>query len=137
MIPTNKRAISPVIATVIIVAVAIAVAIAVAYWVTGIIPAFTRYEEIKIINCYIEDNETAIIELQNTGSSDATIDNIFLKGRSPDAFTEIPLLSGDKTELTVDVDNYSDVDIYDSGVIYEFIIHSANGGSYPVSARAP
>lgn len=133
----NKKAISPVIATVIIVAVAIAVAIAVAYWVTGIIPSFTRYEEIKVINSYIEDSEIAIIQVKNTGSADATIDNVFVKGRNPIvSFAAIRLRSGENATLTVLSEDY-EIGSYESGVIYEFSIHSAGGGSYPVSARAP
>jgi len=133
----SKKGISPVIATVIIVAVAIAVAIAVAYWVTGIIPAFTRYEEIKIQNCYIEDETTAIIKVLNSGSADATIDNVYVKGREPTvSFDVIPLKSGDNASITVLSADY-EVGSFQSGVIIEFTIHTAGGGSYPVSARAP
>ena len=141
---TNKKAISPVIATVIIVAVAIAVAIAVAYWVTGIVPAFTRYEELKVINAYIKDGTTAKIQIKNTGSADATIDYVFVNGRLPiDSGTQIFLGSGDNATLTVlsanyDLDNDpTNVDVYKSGVIYDFNIHTSGGGSYAVSARAP
>ena len=133
----NKKAISPVIATVIIVAVAIAVAISVAYWVTGIIPAFTRYEEIKVSNAYIEDGETAILEVLNTGSADATINSIFVNGRSPNTdFDPIPLATGDNATITVLSANY-DIEAFRSGVIIDFNIKTAAGGSYPVSARAP
>lgn len=132
-----KKAISPVIATVIIVAVAIAVAIAVAYWVTGIIPAFTRYEEIKITSAYVDNSTHAILNVMNTGSADATIDNIFVNGRLSDvSFSVVPLASGDNSTLVVLSSNYP-VESYTSGVIYDFSIHSASGGSYPVSARAP
>lgn len=133
----NKKAISPVIATVIIVAVAIAVAIAVAYWVTGIIPAFTRYEEIKIVNIYIEDSENAYIDVLNSGSADATIDNVYVKGQAPlDSFSPIFLASGDNSTITVLASDYP-IDSYKSGVIIEFKLHTSSGGSYPVSARAP
>lgn len=153
----SNSAISPVIATVIIVAVAIAVAIAVAYWVTGIIPAFTRYEELKISSCYIED-ATAKIYVKNTGSADATIDSILLNGRmGPEAPPEggvgwdLTVVSGDvdpetnklgpggeaKITLTLDTTGYGDVTAFISGVIYDFTLHTAGGGSYPASARAP
>jgi len=134
----NKKGISPVIATVIIVAVAIAVAIAVAYWVTGIIPAFTRYEELKVSSAYIDNSTHAIILVKNTGSADATIDNIFVNGRSPlTAFDPIPLASGGNSTLVVLSATYDNIERYQSGVIYDFNIHTSGGGSYPVSARAP
>lgn len=131
------KGISPVIATVIIVAVAIAVAIAVAYWVTGIIPAFTRYEELKITSAYVDNETHAILNVMNTGSADSTLDNVFVNGRLPlDSFDTIPLKTGDNATLIILSASY-DVESFKSGVIYDFNIHSAAGGSYPVSARAP
>jgi len=134
----SKKGISPVIATVIIVAVAIAVAISVAYWVTGIIPAFTRYEEIKVTNAYIENETIAYLDVKNTGSADATIDNVFVNGRSPISpiQDQIFLASGDNATITVLSANY-DIEAFRSGVIIDFNIKTAAGGSYPVSARAP
>jgi flagellin-like protein len=136
----DEKAISPVVATVIIVAVAIAVAIAVAYWVTGLVPAFTRYEELKVQSCYVDDADTATIIVRNTGSADATIDNVLVNARLPtEAFTEVTLEPGDETTITVLSVNYADLvaDGFQSGVIYDFQVHSAAGGSYPASARAP
>jgi len=60
----NRKGVEPVIAIVIIVAVAIA--IAVAYWVLGLIPAFTRYEELKTVNAYISNQQNACIIIKNT-----------------------------------------------------------------------
>ena len=136
----NKKGISPVIATVIIVAVAIAVAIAVAYWVTGIIPAFTRYEELKISSTYIEDKDEATIVVRNSGSAAATIDNVLVNGKLPSnggwTATQELLDPGDTATITVLAVEY-DVGTFESGVVYDFNIHTAAGGSYPASARAP
>ncbi len=44
----NRKAISPVIATVILVAVAITVAIAVSYWMSGITSSYTKFEKVEI-----------------------------------------------------------------------------------------
>jgi flagellin-like protein len=44
----SRRAVSPVIATVILVAIAITVAVAVAYWMGGIAGQYTRFEQIEI-----------------------------------------------------------------------------------------
>ena len=139
----NKKGISPVIATVIIVAVAIAVAIAVAYWVTGIIPAFTRYEELKISSTYINDDETATVVVRNSGSAAATIDNVLVNGKLPldgeqgwYADPTTLLQPGDTATITITADEY-DVGSFESGVVYDFNVHTAAGGSYPASARAP
>jgi len=144
----NKKGISPVIATVIIVAVAIAVAIAVAYWVTGIIPAFTRYEELKISTSIINHEENATVVVKNTGSADATLDQILVNGRLNDtspgwdvttAGTDglLTLKPGDTAEITVYAKEWGEIDAFQSGVVYDFTVHTAGGGSYPASARAP
>lgn len=90
----NRKGISPVIATVIIVSVAIAIAVAVAFWMTGITGLFTRYERVEITNCYADWNSTGnfwviVIQLRNSGSDDATIDEIFINGRPHSAITNL------------------------------------------------
>jgi flagellin-like protein len=142
-IKKDEKAISPVVATVIIVAVAIAVAIAVAYWVTGLVPAFTRYEELKIVSTYVVDNETCKIEVKNTGSSDITISDVLVNARLPgDSGTDWTLdpdqalVPGDEATLTVYSDDFP-IEEFISGVIYDFQVHTSGGGSYPSSARAP
>jgi len=80
----NRKGVEPVIAIVIIVAVAIVIAIAVAYWVLGLIPAFTRYEEMKIVNAYISNQQNACIVIKNTGTTDITVITVFINGREND-----------------------------------------------------
>ena len=89
-----RKGISPVIATVIIVAVAIAIAVAVAFWITGIVGLYTRYEKLEIINAYADWNDSnstwiVVLQIRNAGSSDATIDEIFVNGRPHDAWSSI------------------------------------------------
>jgi len=98
----KRKGISPVIATVIIVAVAIAIAIAVAFWMTGIVGLFTGFEQVKVVNAYAEwDNQnqqwSVVVTLKNTGTSDATIDDIFINGKPLSAWTGIT--------ATIDADN--------------------------------
>ncbi|MEM3932110.1 MAG: archaellin/type IV pilin N-terminal domain-containing protein [Thermofilum sp.] len=75
----KRRGISPVIATVIIVAVTIAVAIAVAFWMTGIVGLFTGFEQLQITSIY-DDTNGIYVTVQNTGTSTATITDIFVNG---------------------------------------------------------
>ena len=87
----KRRAVSPVIATVIIVAVTITVAVAVSYWMSGIAGQYTSFEKIEMPAHYSlwtdditrpptsgSDGWFEFIELKNSGSKDATITNIFL-----------------------------------------------------------
>lgn len=86
----NKRALSPVIATVILISVTIVVAVSVAYWMGSIASGYTSFEQIELPTVYAKyesdvdpGTDTAAgwliyINLKNTGSADATIDSIFI-----------------------------------------------------------
>ena len=82
----EKRALSPVIATVILISVTIVVAVSVAYWMGSIAAGYTTFEQIELPTVYAKDlpNDTPFagwnvtIKLKNTGSADATIDDIFI-----------------------------------------------------------
>ena len=81
----SKKAVSPVIATIIIVAVAIVMSIAVAYWMLGLAGTFTRFEKLEFVSAYaIKDDSKShfniTIQLKNTGSSSATINIILFNG---------------------------------------------------------
>jgi len=84
----KRRAVSPVIATVILIAVAVALGIAVAFWASGLTSSFSKYEKLGVSTQYAisgsncANNPCWIVNLggQNTGSSDATITMIQING---------------------------------------------------------
>ena len=157
----NMRAISPVIATVIIVSVAIAIAVAVAFWMTGITGIFTRYEKLEVISAYATktgaNQWSVVIIVKNTGSTDATIDNIFING--------IPygtLYSDGAVDSSVTVDSETvqpgteaislgtgvqktitftlrkgNTYTFTSGQVVEIKLHTAAGNEYPKSVQLP
>jgi len=65
----NRRAVSPVIATVILVAITITVAVAVAYWMSSIAGQYTQFEKVEIQSGYasilaeVPDREYTVEEL--------------------------------------------------------------------------
>jgi flagellin-like protein len=80
----DRKAISPVIATVILVAVAITIAVAVAYWMGGISSQYTKFEKVEISTAYSvkETNDWKItLALKNSGSADSTLSSVFLNNR--------------------------------------------------------
>ena len=155
----NAKAISPVIATVIIVSVAIAIAVAVAFWMTGITGLFTRYEKLEVINAYATkpDNIFNItIYVKNTGSSDATVDSIFVNGKPPSQANVINITAvTDTTSLFFNTTNFTRISVsvptgksatfavvlngtyYGSGQIVEVKLHTAAGNEYPKSVQLP
>jgi len=86
MKPNKRRAVSPVIATVIIVAVTITVAVAVAYWMSGIASQYTAFEKVEIQTAICSwDGESGSrfewvieIKLKNTGTASSTLTNVFI-----------------------------------------------------------
>jgi len=81
----KRRAVSPVIATVILIAVAVALGIAVAFWASGLTASFSKYEKLGVNTQYATGSTGGggwVIYLggQNTGSSDATITQIQING---------------------------------------------------------
>jgi flagellin-like protein len=89
----KRRAVSPVIATVILIAVAVALGIAVAFWASGLTSSFSKYEKLGVNTQYATLGGfsssclhsaatcwTVNLGGQNTGSSDATITQIQING---------------------------------------------------------
>ncbi len=96
MIATSKlmkrKAISPVIATVILVAVAISVSVAVSYWMGSIAGQYTSFEKIEIQSGYaaIQPNGGWIITLvmKNSGSATANLMTVFVNDEPVDLYDQ-------------------------------------------------
>jgi hypothetical protein len=136
----SKRGISPVIATIVIVIVALAVSMGGGIWLAGTVPAFAMYEELKVSSSYIENSDTVVFHVKNTGNAEATIDVIYVNGRAPDgdgwSATSFQLRPGDEATLTVTA-SYYPIETFTPGIAYDFTIGTAAGGKYPAKARAP
>ncbi|ADV64717.1 archaellin/type IV pilin N-terminal domain-containing protein [Desulfurococcus mucosus] len=143
-----KKAISPVIATVIIVAVTIAIAIAVALWMTGLVGSFTATENLQIITAYAEQFTntttnttywTITLQVKNVGTTDVTIDNIFINGKpygSVGVTLNITLpysiKTGETKGLTITISSG-----FSSGQMVEVKLHTASGKEYPKQVTLP
>jgi len=140
----DRRAVSPVIATIILVAVAIVMSIAVAYWALGLGSTFTRYEKIEIMSMYAEKEAdggwTIIANLRNTGSASATINLVLINGRpvsdniiKVDDTKTIPvtLKPGEECKVTITLSEELDGVTFTSGMSVEVTFHTAAGSDYP------
>ena len=99
----TRKAVSPVIATVILVAVAITVAVGVSYWMGGISSQYTQFEKVEIQTGYAVYNSTGsywniTMVIKNSGSADATINTVFLN--------DVPCGSGNYAVTTAPVDDW-------------------------------
>ncbi len=77
----SRKAISPVIATVILVAVAITIAVAVSYWMSGIAGQYTKFEKVEIqaASCEKLTNYWKItLTMKNSGSATSTLNGVYI-----------------------------------------------------------
>jgi len=136
----SMRGISPVIGTIVIVIVALAVSMGGGIWLSGAVPAFAMYEELKVYSSCIENSNTAVFHVKNTGNGEATIDAIQVNGREPTgngwSATSTQLKPGDVAMITVTANQYP-IEAFSPGIAYDFTISTAAGGKYPAKARAP
>jgi flagellin-like protein len=93
----NRKAVSPVIATVILVAVAITVSVAVAYWMGGIAGQYTKFEKVEIQSAVCTNNGTIWtieMKLKNTGTETATLISCFVNDVEVDSYDATAAVAG-------------------------------------------
>jgi len=152
---SKRKAISPVIATVILVAVAITVAVGVSYWMSGIAGQYTSFEKVEIQSGYsslsaaVNAKWYITLELKNTGSATANLINVFVNdvpvveydiagdaagdvltvdntGTSISSTAGLPIASGKAATVYV----YIGSTLFSSGTTINIKIHSAGGMDY-------
>lgn len=157
----GRSGISPVVATVILVAIAIVIAIAVAFWATGLVGIFTRYEKLEITAAVPAPGVGVELKVRNTGSSAATIDDIYVNGvplqlngvnfvahgnlvdaNNPPPQGNCPNAQGGCTlepgqDIVVQVQGPAQGQNWIPGVSYEVAVHSASGKLYPAAVLIP
>ena len=111
----NKRALSPVIATVILVSVTIVVAVSVAYWLGTIAASYTAFEQIEMPTPYAEYNSSLFKE--EVAISESVSLDVSGAPSYAGALANSPILPGSLT-LTVqdDASPPSTYDITDDGL---------------------
>jgi len=153
----NRKAVSPVIATVILVAVAITVAVAVAYWMGGIAGQYTKFEKVEIQSgvCRKLGSDpdyywNVTMKLKNSGTAPSTLTSIFINDVEVDEYigsttysstgahaslavanmTEgLTILSGASQVINILID-YQNYYSLTSGTTVNIKIHSAGGMDY-------
>ncbi len=97
----KKRAVSPVIATVILVAIAITVAVAVSYWMGAISLQYTKFESAKIVSVAYTSNNTIEVKVENVGTVSANITEVMV-GKEHKSFNGTSLVEpGKETTLMI------------------------------------
>ncbi len=144
----SRKAVSPVIATVILVAVAITVAVAVSYWMGGITSQYTTFEKVEIQAGVCTWNATGFwkitLKLKNSGTATATLNSIFINDIEANTYgqdsasganevatnmtTSASITSGASTLVNIYIDmGYASLS---AGTTVNIKVHSAGGMDY-------
>jgi flagellin-like protein len=128
----NKKALSPVVASIILIAVTVAVSIAVAAWMGALSVGFMQTEQISITKCtFNADNATITLTLRNTGTSDVTINSATVNGNSTTIENApVTVRKNAEEDLTLDCD-------WKPGYSYQIKLMSTRGNYFVYNAVAP
>src|SRR3990170_7793064 len=79
----SKKALSPVVASIILIAVTVAVSIAVAAWMGALTIGFMGTEELKITSMTLDATlNTITVNATNTGTTSITVSEVWVNGQS-------------------------------------------------------
>jgi len=129
----NKKALSPVVASIILIAVTVAVSIAVAAWMGALTFTFMATEQIQITNMEFPGANIIRVTINNTGTSavtmnEAWVNNVKKTTTLPTLPSTIPANSGIRLNITSSWSN---------GQNYQTKLVSSKGNQFFYSAVAP
>jgi flagellin-like protein len=128
----SRKALSPVVASIILIAVTVAVSIAVAAWMGALTFNFMATEQIKITNLqFTNAGATVNVTMQNTGTNPVTVTEIHVNNNATN------LLSAQFTipANTLIVANVTSTWV--NGAQYEVEARTAKGSQFTYTASAP
>ncbi|MEM2104084.1 MAG: archaellin/type IV pilin N-terminal domain-containing protein [Candidatus Bathyarchaeia archaeon] len=124
----SKKALSPVVASIILIAVTVAVSIAVAAWMGALSMGFMGTEEIRVtkITWIWGNNKQFVIAVNNTGTKDVTITQVLVNYGTSGVTASglpLPLKAGASTTITV---GYA----YTNGTKYDITVVTQSGNRF-------
>ena len=129
----NKKALSPVVASIILIAVTVAVSIAVAAWMGALVIGQMATEEVKVTNVEFVSATEAKVTAKNIGATEVVISDAYI-GTS--LATSDLLANGQpiapNSVLTVNITGS-----FTPGQSYQFKLVSAKGNPFVLTATAP
>jgi flagellin-like protein len=159
MNPQKRKAVSPVIATVILVAVAITVSVGVSYWMGGISSQYTQFEKVEIQTGYassVTNGWNVTLDIKNSGSAETTLTHVFINdipitvSTLPGSLVNTTLATNIGSVATLEAGESATVLVYigdaltqngltslSSGTTINIKLHSAGGMDYIKLIRLP
>jgi flagellin-like protein len=133
----SRKALSPVVASIILIAVTVAVSIAVAAWMGALTFTFTKTEELKIVGYnWVAGNTQINLTVTNTGPADLVISGAQVDDAAATwSAGDSTLAKGDSTWVLITKPGTPTT--FTSGTKYNFAVLTAGGNKYPYSATKP
>jgi len=127
----SKKALSPVVASIILIAVTVAVSIAVAAWMGALTFTFTATEQVQITDLDFVDGTTKYINVtvRNTGTSPVTISEAWVNGEKQTI-----------TSFTISANSVEYLELqyaWTKGDTYEVKLVSSKGNAFLRTETAP
>jgi len=151
MIMRYKKAISPLIATIILIAVTIAIAVIVVAWIYGIFGSATGpteklqiFQDARLVNKTSGNNiiVTFNVTVKNIGTSVVTIQKVYIKENATCTGSNPTLTKGDTTVQSLNPGDVATLSVTFQncqvvpGITYTVIIVTGGGQSYSVPTTA-
>jgi len=133
----SKKALSPVVASIILIAVTVAVSIAVAAWMGALTFTFMKSESYNVVAIYFEGTSgsgtnSIVVRIQNTGSAQFTVDvNAKVNGVSKTLAAQVNIAAAAVTNVTIPNVGWS------NGNQYSTELTTTQGTKIPYVAVAP
>ena len=129
----SRKALSPVVASIILIAVTVAVSIAVAAWMGALTFYFMATEQIKITNVQFSGagNNQINVTMQNTGTSPVTVTEIHVNNAATN------LLSAQFTIAANSQYIANVTQAWINGAQYEIEARTSKGNQFTYTATAP
>ncbi|MGB9914674.1 MAG: archaellin/type IV pilin N-terminal domain-containing protein [Candidatus Bathyarchaeales archaeon] len=134
----SRKALSPVVASIILIAVTVAVSIAVAAWMGALTTGFMATEELKITRMKFEvdnNDKTIVVIANNTGTTPVTISAVYLNNEDVTddvTFTPTTGTAAANSGLVIDID-YT----WQEGNNYQVKLISSKGNTFVYTAVGP
>jgi flagellin-like protein len=133
----SRKALSPVVASIILIAVTVAVSIAVAAWMGALSFNFMATEQGQVTNLQFNPTANTItVTFQNTGTTPITIKEVWVNNQLATGLWTISNTIGDNSQDTCTITPPTGITIT-AGNQYEVKLVSAKGNAFPRTGTAP
>jgi len=127
----SKKALSPVVASIILIAVTVAVSIAVAVWMGALTFTFTKTEQLEVQGCVFTTGKVTLT-VQNTGTADLTVNKYKIGTTGNPTSLTTPVLIAQGLTASVEIPL-----VWNAGTTYDIYIITSSGKLFMYRATAP